>query len=508
VRRLLPLLVILGVTAFSAGPAAAGPAAVGLVRLDGDIGSVHDAGRYSYVILNAWESDRIPALKAANPAVKVLVYKDMSSTRSYAVHAGRDDILLPTGVGYAATDRAHPDWFLRDTKGNRVEWAGYDGHWWMDVGSASYQTSWLAAVQDEAVRNGWDGVFVDNAMADPQWYLDGRTLAKYPSAGAYAAATKSFLAAVGPSLMARGLIVLPNISDASPDVWADWIHYTSGGLKEHWMKYPAAGTWFADWGFNYMQQLLDATEAQGKIFIGITSSTANDTRSMRYARASFLIGWNGGPGALVYTAGKDVDPWSDEWTSDIGAPAASEVKVGASGHRRDYTGGTALVNTSESAPQTFALGRSYLTPEGIPVTSITLDARSGIVLRLPPGVIDSSPPPATSAETPPGVTLSFTTATVSAAERLKKHPGKTVKRSSLHTGRVLHGRVHARGSWRVSVYWQYRSHWRLFARTRTNTHGVFRVGKPVRAKHAVRMRAVARVGRTLANSKVVRVSAT
>ena len=65
----------------------------------------------------------------------------------------------------------------------------------------------------------------------------------------------------------------------------------------------------------------------------------------------------------------------------------------------------------------------------------------------------------------------------------------------------------ARGTWRVSVYWQQQSHWRLFARTRTNAHGVFRVAKPVRARHAIRMRAVARVGRAWANSKVVRVSA-
>ncbi len=502
-RRLLPLLVILVITACSSGPASAGPSAVGLVRLDGDIGAVHDAGRYSYVILNAWESGRIPALKAENPAVKVLVYKDMSSTRSYAVHAGKDDALLPTGVGYAAAQQSHPAWFLRDTNGNRVEWAGYDGHWWMDIGSPSYQAAWLAAVQDEAARNGWDGVYVDNALADPHWYLDGRTLAKYPSASAYASATKSFLAAVGPSLMAKGLIVLPNISDASPDVWADWIHYTSGGLKEHWMKYPAAGSWFADWGFNYMQSLLDGTEAQGKIFIGITSSTANDVHSMRYARASFLIGWNGGPGALVFTAGKGVDPWSDEWTSDIGTPAGAEVKVGASGYRRDYTGGTALVNTSETAAQTFELGRSYLTPEGVPVTSITVDPRSGIVLRLPPGVIDRALTP------PPAVTLSFSSAGRAAARAAAgpKQHRQTVKRISLRTGRVLHGRVDARGTWRVSVYWQQQSHWRLFARTRTNAHGVFRVAKPVRARHAIRMRAVARVGRAWANSKVVRVSA-
>ena len=133
---------VLGATALSAGPALAAPA-TGLIRLDGDIGGVRDAGRYSYVILNAWESNRIALLKRANPAVKVLVYKDMSSARSYAVHAGQDDSLLPTGVGYATAEQAHPEWFLRDTHGDRVEWAGYDDHWWLDVGSASYQAAWL-----------------------------------------------------------------------------------------------------------------------------------------------------------------------------------------------------------------------------------------------------------------------------------------------------------------------------------------------------------------------------
>ena len=511
---------VLGATAVSAGSALAAPA-TGLIRLDGDIGGVHEAGRYSYVILNAWESNRIAALKAANPAVKVLVYKDMSSTRSYAVHAGKDDALLPTGVGYAAAEQAHPEWFLRDTHGDRVEWSGYDDHWWMDVGSATYQAAWLAAVQDEAVRNGWDGVFVDNAMASPQWYLGGRTLARYPSADAYAAATRSFLAAVGPNLLARGLIVLPNISDASPEVWADWIHFTSGGLKEHWMKYPAAGSWFADWGFNYMQALLDATEAQNKIFIGLTAGTADDVHSMRYARASFLIGWDGGAGALAYSAGKGVDPWSDEWTSDVGRPAAALVKVGSSAYRRDYTGGTALVNTSETASQTFELARSYLTPEGVPVTSIAIEPRSGLVLRLPPGAVDPAPAatpdspaaPATSATPPPDApapSMSFRATTTRPATTRRTTAGPTVrrpvKRISLQAGVVLHGRVHARGTWRVSVYWKQQSHWRLFARTRTNAAGVFRVAKPLRARHAVRMRAVARAGRTWANSRVVRVS--
>ena len=494
-RRLPFAFLLLCVTAaFGAAPTwAAAPAALGLVRLDGDISAVRDAGRYSYVILNAWEHDRIAPLKAANPAVKVLVYKDMSSTRSYAVRGGRDDALLPTGIGFAYAERAHPDWFLRDTRGNRVEWAGYHDHWWMDVGSVAYQDEWLRNVQEEATRNGWDGVFVDNAMADPQWYLDGRTLARYPTAGAYAQASRSFLGRVGPALMARGLLVLPNISDASPDVWADWIRFTSGGFKEHWMKYPAAGSWFGKWGFDYIQSLLNATQRQGKIFIGMTAGGSADVRTMRYARASFLVGWNGGPAALVYTAGRGVDPWSSEWTTDVGTPAGPRVQVGATGFRRDYTRGVALINVSEQAAQSIPLGRSYLTPEGLPVTSLTLGPRTGIVLRLPPGVVvpavTKPPPKPTQQPAPPARRL---TASV-----------------SLHAGAraALHGRVHARGGhWRVTVYWQRHRRWRIFAQVRTTVRGHFRVQRQVRANAPIRFRAVARTARGWAESPVLQLT--
>src|SRR5688500_3911615 len=59
-----------------------------------------EARRRAYIVLNAWEGALIPKLKAANPAVQVFVYKDLSSTRSYACRDGVDDAQLPTGVGY------------------------------------------------------------------------------------------------------------------------------------------------------------------------------------------------------------------------------------------------------------------------------------------------------------------------------------------------------------------------------------------------------------------------
>ena len=154
----------------------------------GDVAALRDCGGaaaplqpglgYRYVILQAWKYKRIPAIKRRFPGVKVLVYKDMASTRDYA--HGVDE--LPTGVAYDYANRRHPEWFLRDTSGHRVEWRGWPGSWQMDVGSASYQRTWARNVADELRRRHWDGVFVDGVvrtMKRPA-YLGGRVLAKYP----------------------------------------------------------------------------------------------------------------------------------------------------------------------------------------------------------------------------------------------------------------------------------------------------------------------------------------
>jgi hypothetical protein len=55
------------------------------------------ARRYDVVVLNAWDIAQLRLLKRKNPRVLVLVYKDLSSTRSYAVKQGEDDHYLPTG---------------------------------------------------------------------------------------------------------------------------------------------------------------------------------------------------------------------------------------------------------------------------------------------------------------------------------------------------------------------------------------------------------------------------
>ena len=403
-RRLAALVLavaasVAGGTGTSTGAAAGPLPSTGILRINGDLAAVSRPAQYQYVILNSDQHALIPQLKAANPGLKALVYKDMAATVSWAAAGAH----LPTGVGYAEANASHPEWFLTDTTGARIEWCDYPGDWQMDVGSQAYQDAWAAGVAADLKAHGWDGVMVDDTNASQAWHLCGRTIAKYPTDAAYAAATRSFLARVGPALRGQGFLVVPNIylpwSPSAADVWSDWISFTSGAVLEYWSKWGKGPTQhFADADWTYRQQFLALTQRAGKVFLGITYAPADDVRSMRYARASFLLDWDGGPSALVFEPGKGVDPGAGEWTADIGTPSGARRQAGGA-WRRDYSAGTVLVNPSASAAATVEVGGRYVLPDGSAPGSVTLPPTSGLVLRSAAAV--ASPPAAASAQPAP-----------------------------------------------------------------------------------------------------------
>ena len=345
-----------------------------------EIARAGDLSRYRYVIVNAWNHDLIAELKAKNPQIKLLVYKDMSSSRTYHCRNGVDDAHMTTGVGYCYASARHPDWFTTDQAGHRIEWGPYPGVFQMDVGNAAYQDAWAENVLAELRRYRWDGVAIDNADLDHDHiYFPGKQMQEYPTQASYQAATRSFLARVGPKLKAEGFLVLPNIQShptlATPALWADWTQFTSGGIQQYWMKWGEG--YEGHFGGSYWLQLQDTFELvqrQGKLFLTGTAAPADDVRSMRWGRASFLLGWNGGRAGFV--GGN----WHPEWTIGIGTPSGPRYQVGTA-WRRDFTGGTALANISDRQTQTVSLGASYLLADGSPVNSVTLPPLSGLVLR-------------------------------------------------------------------------------------------------------------------------------
>jgi hypothetical protein len=362
-----------------------------------------DLSHYDYVILNSWDAAMIPALKAKNPNLKALVYKNLSFTVSYTCSGGADNARLPTGVGYCDANSNHADWFLTDPAGLRINSRYFTQHWLMDVGNPAYQNLWRENVAADLRAGGWDGVFADDTDAIIAWHLGSRTIERYPNDAAWRAATRSMLANVGPALRSSGFLVVPNLSapwasdyDAQA-TWRDWIQFTSGAAQEYYTKWgTTSSSWFANGDWTFRQQFQAITEQAGKIFLGITYAPKSDERSMLYARANFLLfdePANGGALVFQATDPEAQDPYATDWTSDPGSPVGSRFQVGAA-WRRNFSNGTVVVNPTSSTVSV-QLERPYTLPDGSFTTSVTLGATSAAILQSVGAT--ALPPPAPAA---------------------------------------------------------------------------------------------------------------
>jgi hypothetical protein len=352
------------------------------------------ATHYRVAVFNAWETKALKRLKELNPAVTVLVYKDLSSTRSYAVRGGKDDALLPTGVGYAAADKTNPEWFATDTQGRRVAWTPYAGHWQMAVWDASYQQAWAANVTAEVVANGWDGVLADNAMSTLSWY-NSNPLAGGRTDADLRAGLGGLIDRAGATLRAQGKSLVPNISDGRLDLsrWSRWASY-GGGLEEqfvHWGADDKSG-YLDDWGPTGWRD--QVAELGAPLGLAVTKASASDARSFRYGLASFWIG-GGGNGAFtaVQQDAYDATPWRAEQGVDLGTPTAAARKVG-SVWLRPFTHGLAVVNPNKDSAAV-QLPAGLVDVNGAPVTSSTLAGHDALVL----GTVGLASPDTTSALT-------------------------------------------------------------------------------------------------------------
>ena len=372
------------------GKAATPSSGIGAWRICTDCAeSAGDLSRYRYVVLNSWDAPLLPVLKAANPGLKALVYKNLSFTMAYTCSSGTDNRYLPSGVAYCDSSRNHADWFLTDPGGSRLNSYYFQQAWMMDVGNPGYQARWLSNVLTDLRSGGWDGVMLDDTNADMGWHLHGRTIARYPTSASWRAATRSMLATVGPALRNSGFLAIPNLStpwasdyDAQA-TWSDWLRFTSGAVQEYYSKWGSSSSgWFAGNDWTFRQKFQTLTEQAGKIFLGLTYAPKGDERSMAWARANFLLQdepANGGALIFEATDPEAQDPYSASWTADVGSPVGPRFQVG-SAWRRTFTSGTVVVNPTSSTV-TVGLGARYTTSGGSTTRSVTLGPTSGAILR-------------------------------------------------------------------------------------------------------------------------------
>ncbi len=315
------------------------------------------ARRMDYVVLHGWQQDRLHALKAANPAIKVLLYKNLSASQESSAGG-----LWATGVSYQEADSEHPEWFLRNRVGDRFTFAGYPFLWAMDVGNPDYQQRWIENVLRDVTSDVWDGVLIDDANPTMKYHYDPSQIANHPTDAHWQQATESALATIGPQLQAAGKLAIPNIGSWSEDgytaVGDRWLRYVSGAMQEHFVKWGTTGTGYAD-PVRWRRALssLQAAQRAGKVFIGLTTSDDTDAQAARYGWATTLLGAEGAASFTMQSA-QDTEPWFPEYDYEIGAPLEA-ARADLDGiHWRRFSSGLVVVNPTTTS-RSVKLGGTY-----------------------------------------------------------------------------------------------------------------------------------------------------
>lgn len=312
------------------------------------------AKHYDVVVLNAWETAAMRKLHELNPKVKVLVYKDFSSTRNYygAVEGDRDARYLPTGIGYHAAERNQPGWFAISTLGQRIEWAGYPQHWQMTVWDPAYQQAWADAVVGEVLREGWDGVLADNDFSSLKYYSPAVIAGTADAAGSdrlLRDGLDAMLALTGDVLEKSGKMLIPNVSESqlTPGRWSAHSRY-AGAMEENFGLQGDDGTGelITFQGNQFKEQRAQAALGESWLLL-ITHTKSDKEERVGYASAALL--------ASPHTCWTRAQPdyknpyWSLYQDAQLGEAVETATRLPSGVWNRRYSGGWVAVNPTKTS---------------------------------------------------------------------------------------------------------------------------------------------------------------
>lgn len=409
---------------------------------------VQAARRYEVVVLNADQSAAMRRLHQLNPQVKVLVYKDLSSTRNYpgAVDGGHDAAFLPSGVGYVATQQNHPEWFAIDVKGRRIEWQGYPRHWQMAVWKPAYQQAWTDAVVAEVNREGWDGVLADN---------DFNTLSFYSPA--VLAGTRNvaetdrklrdgldaFLSLAGDAFSKAGKLLVPNVSETHlvPGRWTAHSRF-GGAMEENFGFREDGGTGgLLTFRGNEFQELR-AQAALGESLLLLVTRTHNAREERAgYASAALLAGPR-----TCWTRATTDDYRSPEWSalqdSGLGEAVDAAGRLPNGVWTRTFTHGwiavnpTAATRTVTPPPGLVPPGSPRPTPTPTPAPTTATTPTTTKTSATSTATTSSTSTSTSTASAPPTSTPAPAQITVEAADAviLVDPPARVVRRTVTRDG--------------------------------------------------------------------------
>jgi hypothetical protein len=312
----------------------------------------------------------------------------------------------------------HPEWVLKDASGSPlyIQWGCSNGacpQYAADISNRAYRQWWISQAKTE-LSAGYRGLFIDDVNMEMR-VSNGReeTVAPIdPSTGQpmTAAAWRAYMA----QFMQEIRTALPNAelvhnaiwfsdndagtSDASirSEISASNYIYLERGVNDSGLT---GGN--GQWSLNAFLSFVDQVHALGKGVV--LDGTASDPQSLEYNLAAYFLVSTGND--AVSGGGQTPTNWWAGLNVNLGEATGQRYDWNNL-LRRDFTGGTVLVNPPGSPTRTVSLSSPMQDVNGNAITSVTLPASSGAILRYIPSTSSTpeltAPPPTESImETPP-----------------------------------------------------------------------------------------------------------
>jgi hypothetical protein len=342
--------------------------------------AVAAARRFDLITIRPGQLDGyLPAMRAANPDLRVYVY--INGSYLYRSDFGK----LPL-------------WAMAHTlSGDLIQSNGWGNY----LGKPS-NPAWIAYKQQECAAaiaaSGADGCYLDMLGTAPTIPGYGSGLPVDPSTGLlwtkrdWLTDTAALASAVASS---SGTPVLGN-GFGNGRRYFNWrapsrilLSGALGSTAEGWMKMPrtSAGTFENVLQWKQDVDLLADANAAGGVALTMTKMWGGgDDQQVAawrlFALASFLLGNSGH--SYFYFSAAPADPAtldSPLYHLPIGRPAGPYVQTGAV-YQRWFSNGRVLVNPG-TTPVSVPLGGSYRTPAGGLISTLALPPHSGQILTLP-----------------------------------------------------------------------------------------------------------------------------
>lgn len=305
----------------------------------------------------------------------------------------------PIDTFWAQLIQQHPDWILRDAKGQPlyINWACGGGACPQYAANIAdpygYRAFWISQAHLYLNRTlPYRGLFIDDVNFDLSRVSDGygNPVAPVdPNTGRPMTneAWRSYFA----DYMAQVRAALPTSELVHNSLWfldwtdlniqreiqaADWINLERG------VNDPGLTGGTGYWSLNRLFAFIDNVHSNGKgvildgeAWVGSDSDTARE-----YSLACYFLISTGSD--MVGDTSQTPSRWWNGFTTDLGKAQGGRYSW-QNLWRRDFAGGIALVNPPGSSPMVVTLPAPFIRLDGSVVNSLTLNPATGTVLLAP-----------------------------------------------------------------------------------------------------------------------------